>query len=124
MKKLFSLLLVVPLVVGCAVKANAPLPQNAVNATDAEINAILQAAHAAVVQYDNDVAAGFVPSAALKTAVSQLTNALNIAQPLEQTFHTTLQSNPGAAEPPALSTAVSQVSAAMTNLTSVSTVQK
>lgn len=124
MKKLFSLLLVIPLAIGCAVKANAPLPRNAVNATDAEINAILQAAHAAVVQYNTDVAAGFVPSATLKSAVSQLTNALDIAQPLEQTFDATLRTNPAAAEPAALSTAVSQVSAAMTNLTSVSTVQK
>jgi hypothetical protein len=93
---------------GCKT-VSAPLPTGAINTVDAQINAILQAGHAAVVQYDADVAAGFAPTAAYKAILSNLTNALNIADPMYQSYHATLMTAPSTAEPESLVTATAQV---------------
>lgn len=96
---------------------SAPLPAGAINATDASLNEVLQAGHAAAVQYGTDVANGFVPSPALKTAMAALISALNIADPLYQSYHNLLQTQPGAGEPAALASAVVQVSQALATIT-------
>ncbi|HVW78502.1 MAG TPA: hypothetical protein VHB45_12875 [Alloacidobacterium sp.] len=105
-------------VAGCAHQVNAPLPKGAINSIDAQTNAVLQAGHAAAAQYEADVKAGFVPSGTLKAAVAQLVNALNVADPLYQTWHSVLQSDPGAAQPAQLASSVSQVSSSLATITS------
>lgn len=109
-RRQFSLtaVLLVAFLCGCKPVA-APLPAGAVNTVDAQINAILQAGHAAVVQYDADVKAGFAPTAAYQTIMTNLTNALNLADPLYQSYHGTLISAPATAEPDSLVTATAQV---------------
>ncbi len=102
----FAAILAFPL--GCIHKPQ-PLPAGAINQVDAGINSVLQSGHAAVVQYQSDVANGFKPTPLFAQTVLGLTRALNYADPLYQAYHETLKSNPGAPEPPALATAVSQV---------------
>ncbi len=116
MKKLFAslafaILLLMP--VGCLHNPSTTLPKGAINQVDANINSDLQLAHAAVVRYQADVANGFKPTPLFAQAVLQLTRALNYADPLFQAYHETLKSNPGAPEPPALATAISQVKIAL-----------
>ena len=101
---------------GCKV-VQAPLPTNAVNQVDAGINEVLQAGHAAALKYEQDVAGGFVPSAAFKATMQGLVTALNIADPLYQQYHAVLLTDPTAAEPASLSTAVTSVSTALSNIT-------
>jgi len=96
------------LMCGCKT-ASAPLPAGAVNGLDAQVNAILQAGHAAVVQYDADVKAGFSPVPAYASIMSNLTTALNTADPLYQAYHAQLVSAPQTAEPAQLVTATAQV---------------
>ena len=75
-RRQFSLtaVLLVAFLCGCKPVA-APLPAGAVKTVDAQINAILQAGHAAVVQYDADVKAGFAPTAAYQTIMTNLMEA-------------------------------------------------
>lgn len=101
---------------GCANKT-APLPTGAINATDAGLNENLQAAHAAVIQYEADVTAGkHVPDATEKVIVNKVIAALNVADPLYQQWHTALQANPAAGEPQQLIDAVAVVT---TNLSAI-----
>jgi hypothetical protein len=94
---------------GCANKT-APLPNGAINAADAGLNENLQAAHATVLQYEADVTAGkHVPDATEKVIVNKVIAALNVADPLYQQWHTTLQANPAAGEPQQLIDAVAVV---------------
>lgn len=98
-----------------------PLPAGAVNSAsgkiEAQFNADLQAAHAAVVQYETDVKAGVhTPTSSEKTAVNAVIDALNVADPLEQAFHTAVQANPNAATPAELQSAMTKVSTSMTAL--------
>jgi hypothetical protein len=107
---------------GCAKPG--PLPTGAVNAVDAGLNENLQAAHAAIVQYQADVAAGkHVPTASEKTLINATIAALNTAdtlycgapapgQPCATTsFHAQLLLNPNAGESPDLAAAISTVTA-------------
>jgi hypothetical protein len=95
---------------GCKA-ANTPLPAGAINAVDAQINANLQAAHAAVVQYEADVAAGkHTPDATEKAVVNKLIASLNFADPLYQNYHAQLAANPAAGEPQQLADALTDVS--------------
>lgn len=101
---------------GCK-PANAPLPTGAVNAVDAGLNANLQAAHAAVVQYEADVTAGkHTPAAGEKAIVNNLITALNTADPLYQSFHAALVANPNSGEPADLAAALAAVTANLTQL--------
>lgn len=124
MKKILKLLSIATLglaigwMTGCKASVAPPLPPGAANQLDAQINEVLQAGHAAAVKYESDVTAGFNPSAAFKATMTQLVNALNIADPLYQTYHATLATNPAATEPPALSAAVTSVSNSLTQITS------
>ena len=96
---LASLALVMFLFVGCKA-VNTPLPTGAINAADASINANLQAAHAAVAQYEANVIAGkHIPEATEKAIVNKLVAALNTADPLYQSYHAQLVANPAAGEP-------------------------
>ena len=110
---LASLALVMFLFVGCKA-VNTPLPTGAINAADAGLNANLQAAHAALVQYEADVASGqHVPDATEKAIVNKVILSLNTADSLYQSYHAALKLNPGAGEPAEL---VSALAAVTTNL--------
>ncbi len=94
---------------GCKT-AIAPLPANAINSVDAGINENLQAAHAFIVQYESDVASGkHAPTANEKAAVNKVIAALNVADPLYQSYHTALASNPNTGEPAELAAAITAV---------------
>jgi hypothetical protein len=106
-----SLMLVMSLFVGCKA-ANTPLPANAINATDARISANLEAAHAAVVNYQSNVVAGkHTPDATEKAVVNKFIASLNAAdriycgapaqgQPCAVgSYHALLVANPAAGEP-------------------------
>ena len=98
-------------VTGCKTTP-APLPAGAVNSVDAGLNENLQAAHAAVVQYQADVTAGkHTPTAAEKTVVNALIVALNTADPLYQSYHAALVADPTAGEPQQLIDALAAVTA-------------
>ena len=115
---IFTASILLALCVGCHA-ANVPLPTGAINATDAQINANLQAAHAAVLQYEADVTAGkHTPDATEKTVVNKLVAALNFADPLYQSYHAALVANPAAGEPQQLIDALTAVTA---NLSAIQT---
>jgi hypothetical protein len=101
---------------GCAPK-NQPLPTGAVNAVDAQLNANLQAAHAALVQYEADVTAGkHVPSADEKALVNKFIVSLNTADVLYQSYHAALVANPASGEPQQL---IDALTAVTTNLSAL-----
>jgi len=106
-------------VIGCKA-ANTPLPTGAINATDAQLNANLQAAHAALVQYQADVVAGkFTPDPTTTIIVNKIIVALNTADALycapvngacsPTSYPAQLMANPAAGEP-------AQLAAAMTTI--------
>ncbi len=115
-------------ITGCASKT-APLPTNAINATDAGINSSLQTAHGFLAKYQQDVAAGVhVPTAAERTVMNQAINSLNFADQLycgapavgqpcaTGSYHAMLLLNPSAGEPQQLIDAVAAVAANLTQL--------
>jgi hypothetical protein len=118
----FKMLLGVALalsVAGCKTTP-APLPAGAINSVDAGLNENLQAAHAAVVQYEADVTAGkHTPDATEKAVVNKLIAALNVADPLYQSWHAALVADPTAGEPQQLIDALAAVTA---NLNAVQTI--
>lgn len=94
---------------GCK-PASAPLPAGAINAVDAQTNADLQAAHAYVAQWEADVKAGkYTPSSQEKAIFNNLVTGLNTADPLYQSWHTALASQPNTGEPANLSAAVTAI---------------
>ena len=127
MKRFFSVLaassLALGLATGCANKT-APLPTNAINATDAGLNANLQFAHAFLAKYQQDVVAGLhVPTADEKTVMNKTINSLNFADTLycgapavgqtcaQGSYHALLLLNPSAGEPQQLIDALAAVTA-------------
>ena len=102
--------------IGCKTTP-APLPTGAINAVDAVLNANLQAAHAAVVQYEADVTAGtHTPTASEKSVVNTLIVSLNTADPLYQSYHAALVADPTAGEPAQLAAAVTAVASNLSAL--------
>ena len=106
------------LMAGCKL-GNTPLPPNAINATDAQVDAVLSSATAAVNQYESDVKAGFVPAPSLRTTMIGIQKSLAIAIPAFQAWDSALRTNPDAPEPAALSAAVSAIQSAMNTLPTV-----
>ncbi len=103
---------------GCNLKP-APLPPNAVNATDSGVNHTLQMAHVATAQFYSDTTSTppkFVPTAVEKTAYNSIAKALNVADPLYQQWHAALVANPGAGEPQQLIDAAAIVTANITTI--------
>ena len=108
------------LVFGCAKPA--PLPTGAINAVDAGLNANLQAAHAAVLQYEADVNAGkHKPTVTEAAIVNKLINALNTADPLYQSYHAALVADPTVGEPQQL---IDALNAVATNLSAIQALVK
>jgi hypothetical protein len=108
-------LCILPVMVGCAKQVNAPLPAMAVDQVDADVNSILQPAHAfaaaltkAVQSTDPQVHIEL--TAAQKSVLVALNKALNIADPLEQAYH----AQPTSTAATQLQTAAAQVSSAFT----------
>jgi hypothetical protein len=117
MRTLALLAIALALPLAACKSATAPLPTGAVNTLDASINADLQAAHAAVVQYEADVKAGtHTPTAQEKSVVNTLIAALNTADPLYQSYHAQLVANPAAGEPQQL---IDALAAVTSNLTAI-----
>jgi hypothetical protein len=109
---------------GCKQVA-APLPPNAINATDSGINHVLQAAHAGAAQFATDVQTGkFTPTPTEISAYDSVASALNVADPLYRQWHAALVANPGAGEPQQLIDAVTVVTANINQiLTAIGKVQ-
>jgi len=119
MKRNFAIAaLALLLMTGCKL-ANTPLPPNAINATDAQVNAVLAGATDAVNQYETDVKAGFVPPAALRQTMQTIQQGLTVATPSFQAWDAALRNNPNAPEPAALAAAVTAIQNAMNLLPSV-----
>lgn len=115
---------------GCAAQKPVPLPIGAINAVDAGINANLQAAHAAVVQYEADVTAGkHTPDATEKVIVNKLVASINVADLLycgpvngqcaPSSYHAQLVANPSVGEPQQLIDALAAVAANLTAIQSI-----
>ena len=116
MKRIALAFLAVMLMAGCVPK-NQPLPAGAINAADAQLNANLQAAHAALVQYEADVTVGkHTPSADEKSLVNKLIVSLNTAEILYEVYHEQLVVNPAAGEPQQL---IDALAAVTTNLSAL-----
>jgi len=83
MKTLSSIgiLLLALALAGCK-QVTAPLPAWAPNAQVAAAGYAISAANAAVVKYEADVAAGFVPSPILRSVMSDMQQALATGQPI------------------------------------------
>jgi hypothetical protein len=106
------------LMAGCKL-GNTPLPPNAINATDAQVNAVLAGATAAVNQYEADVKGGYIPPAALRQTMQNIQESLTVATPAFQAWDAALRTNPNAPEPATLAAAVSAIQSAMNLLPSV-----
>jgi hypothetical protein len=79
-------------------------------AAEQSVGETIAGANAVVLKYEADVKAGtYVPTAAMTAAVSAIQKALVIADPLALAWHNALASNPAAAEPAGLSSAVSTI---------------
>jgi hypothetical protein len=110
MKKLamLSIWLALPLA-GCKTVTTVPPPW-APNQAIATAGEIISAANNAVVQYEADVKAGFVPSPALNSVMSDIQQGLAIAQPAFNEWEAAARANPTAAEPSALPAAIQRIS--------------
>jgi hypothetical protein len=123
-----ALLALVCVMTGCATKT-APLPTNAINATDAQINSDLQTLRAGLAQYEADVANGtHVPDASEKVFINNLIAASNAADKIycgapsadapcaPGSFHAQLMINPAAGEPQQLIDAMLAITSNLTTL--------
>jgi len=106
---------------GCkTASAPTPVAPGYVTAAEQSVGETIAGANAVVLKYEADVKAGtYVPTAAMKTAVSDIQKALGIADPLATAWHTALVANSAAAEPAALSSAVSTINANINTLPKV-----
>jgi hypothetical protein len=112
-----AVLTVLPVSMAGCKAANTPLPAGAINATDASLNANLQAAHAGLAQYEADVTAGkHTPDATEKTIINKVIVSLNTADALYQSYHAALVANPAAGEPQQLIDAVMSVTSNLSAL--------
>lgn len=100
---------------GCKT-VTAPLPAWAPNSQIAVAGESIAAANAAVVQYESDVKAGFVPAAALRTTMSDIQQALSIAQPAFNQWEQAARTDTAAPEPTALPTALTRISSDLAKL--------
>ena len=116
MKRIALLFALLPLA-GCKT-VTAPLTAWAPNSQIAVTGEAIASANAAVMQYENDVLAGFVPSAALKTVMSDIQQALVIAQPLFDGWEAAVKTNPAAPEPAALPSQLTRISTDLSKLPS------
>ena len=106
------------LLAGCKT-VQAPLPAWAPNSQIAVTGEAIASANAAVMQYENDVLAGFVPSPTLKTVMSDIQQALVIAQPLFDGWEAAVKTNPAAPEPASLPSQLTRISTDLSKLPSL-----
>jgi hypothetical protein len=116
MKRYFPFLLAL-LLIGC--KTVTTLPAWAPTAPIATAGESIAAANAAVVQYEADVKAGYVPSPTLNAIMSDIQQALVIAQPAFDQWETAARANAAAAEPVALPTQLTRISTDLSQLPTV-----
>ena len=102
---------------GCK-QATAPIPAWAPNSALAVAGETIASANAAVMQYEADVKSGFVPAAALRTVMSDIQQALAIAQPGFNAWEAAARTTPTAPEPTSLSTAIVRISTDLSKLPS------
>jgi hypothetical protein len=112
---LLAVFLALPLA-GC--NKPSPAPAWAVTAPERTVGDILAAANAAVVKYEADVKAGVAgtDNTALKSVMTQIQQALVIAQPAYNTWNSALKANSDAAEPAVLVTSVSTLQNSLSQL--------
>jgi len=113
---LFTAALFLGACVGC--KTVAPLPVWAPNSSVAVAGEAIASANAAVVQYEKDVQAGFTPTVALNNVMSDIQQALTIAQPAFNAWEAAVRANPSATEPTALPSALTRISTDLAKLPS------
>ena len=113
---LLAVFLALPLA-GCKT-ATAPVPAWAPNSAVAVAGEAIASANAAVMQYEADVKNGFVPAAALRTVMSDIQQALAIAQPGFNAWEAAARTTPTAPEPTSLSTAIVRISTDLAKLPS------
>ena len=117
MKRLALLLALLPLA-GCKT-VTAPVPAWAPNSQVAVTGEAIASANAAVVQYETDKKApGFVLNATLDGVMSDIQQALVIAQPLFDGWETAVKTNPAAPEPAALPSQLTRISTDLSKLPS------
>ena len=95
---------------GCKV-VQAPLPPWAPTAPVAVAGESIAVANATVVQYESDVKAGFVPTPTLRTVMSDIQQALVVAQPIFDQWEVAARANPAAPEPTELPAQMARISA-------------
>ena len=115
---LLSIWLALPVLMAGCKQMNAPLPAWAPNSQIAVTGEAIASANAAVMQYENDVLAGFVPSPTLKTVMSDIQQALVIAQPLFDGWEAAVKTNPAAPEPASLPSQLTRISTDLSKLPS------
>ena len=105
------------LLAGCKT-VTAPLPTWAPNSGVAAAGYVIASANASVVQYEKDVNGGFTPSSGLRTVMSDIQQALTIAQPAFDAWETAARNNPSAPEPTTLPSTLTRISTDLLKLPS------
>ena len=113
---LLAVFLALPLA-GCKT-VSVTVPAWAPNSAVAVAGEAIASANAALVQYEADVKSGFVPAAALRTVMSDIQQALAIAQPAFNAWEAAARANPAAPEPTALPSALTRISTDLAKLPS------
>jgi hypothetical protein len=102
MKKLALLAIWLALPLTACKTVTASLPNWAPTQPVAAAGYAIASANAAVTQYEADVKNGFVPSPTLRTVMSDLQQALAVAQPIFDQWELAARANASAAEPAVL----------------------
>jgi hypothetical protein len=118
---LTPLLLVAFMLTSC--KTVTTLPAWAPTAPVAAAGEAIASANGAVVQFEKDKAAGFVPSPTLNAIMSDIQQALVIAQPAFDQWEQAARENAAAAEPVVLPTQLDRISADIAKIPSTTGAQ-
>jgi hypothetical protein len=111
---ILALALALPLA-GCK-QVNVPLPAWAPTANVAAAGYTIAAANAAVVQFESDEAAGFVPSPTFKAVMSDIQQGLAVSQPIFDQWEAAARLNATAPEPAALPTQITRLTSDLAKL--------
>jgi len=123
--KIFSsigILLLALALAGCK-QVTAPLPAWAPNAQVAAAGYAISAANAAVVKYEADVAAGFVPSPTLRSVMSDMQQALATGQPIFDQWEVAARTDIAAPEPATLPAQITRLTSDLSKLPSTAGAQ-
>jgi hypothetical protein len=121
MKKLalLAIWLALPLA-GCKTVSTPP-PAWAPNSQVAVAGYAIASGNAAVVQFEADVKGGFVPAPALRTVMSDMQQALAIAQPIFVQWEQAARTNAATPEPAGLPASIQKITTDLAKLPTVAT---